>query len=376
MHQGIGWLIIGGGILLAGCTQQAQSANTTIDAPKVALVAPQKDTDFAAARQALTQFLTRQMVQPDGIYTNFLDSQGTGDTATGHEYLSESTGLWLQHLVLTKQPAAFKTFYQRSKTTLWQGQQFTYRYDPARNYRYPVNAGVDDLHIVNAVGRITRQTKQSAWQHTYTKLARTVLANTVPQGRVVDYVDAQTHERAQQTTLCYVDLATLQPLLPTRQYAQALALVQTGRLTGHLPLYATRYDFQKHAYTGTDSINIVESLLTAVHLAEVEKVPAATVNWVKYQVQNDTLYNRWGADGTPQTTDRSAAGYALAAQLGLFTGDRALAKLALQRALAFQITAAGAPLTGALGDLPSQQVYSFDNLTTLVTLDMYLNGES
>lgn len=143
-----------------------------------------------------------------------------------------------------------------------------------------------------------------------------------------------------------------------------------------MPLYATRYDFQKHAYTGTDSINIVESLLTAVHLAEVEKVPAATVNWVKDQVQNNTLYNRWGADGTPQTTDRSAAGYALAAQLGLFTGDRALAKLALQRALAFQITAAGAPLTGALGDLPSQQVYSFDNLTTLVTLDMYLNGES
>lgn len=376
MLRSAAWLIVSGGILLAGCMQQAQSANKAPAEPATVKVTGQHDTALSAARTALVHFLTTRMVQPDGVYTNYLDDgQADSDTATGHEYLSESTGLWLQHLAVTKQKAAFAQFYRRSKAALWQGQQFTYRYDPARGYQYPVNAGVDDLRIVNAVGRFAKQAASGSWQRTYTKLAQTVAANTVPQGRVVDYVDAHTHERARQTTMCYVDLATLAPLVTAKQYARALALVQASRLTGALPLFATRYDFSSHAYTGTDSINIVESLLTAVHLAAVKQVPAKTVAWVKQQVQRGTLYNRWGANGTPQTTDQSAGGYALAAQLGLLTGDRAMARTALQHALNFQITAADTPLHGALGDLGTRQVYSFDNLETLVALDLYLDGE-
>ncbi|MCI2171017.1 glycosyl hydrolase [Schleiferilactobacillus perolens] len=375
MRKGATVAVIGATVLLAACQSghTHTSSRSAVQLPRTAYSANQRDQSLAAARTRLIAFLQQQLVRPDGVYTNYLDTNRNAATASGHEYLSESAGLWLLHLAYTRQFDAFRRFYQQIKDTLWQGRQFAYRYNPANHQRFPVNATVDDLRILQAVGQAAIQTKSDQWHHEYQWIAKKVRDQSIAADRPVDFVDAKTGKRAKTITLCYLDLTTLRAIGGQALYRSQLNRIQSGQLQSRLPLFATRYDYSAKKYTGTSQINSVESLLTAVHLASVNKVPPKTVQWVKKQVAAGTLANRYdGTSGAPLTFDQSAGGYALAAQLGVLTHDPDLAKQALHRALAFQIQKPGTPLNGALGDLASQQVYSFDNLETLVALDMYL----
>lgn len=375
MRRGAAVAVIGATVLLTACQsgQTQVSSRTTVQLPQVAHSAELRDQSLTAARTQLITFLQQQLVRPDGVYTNYLDTNRNAATASGHEYLSESAGLWLLHLAYTKQFDAFARFYHQTKDTLWQSKQFSYRYNPANHHRFSVNATVDDLRIVQAVGQAAIHTKSDQWHQEYLHVVKKVRQQSVAADRPVDFVDTKTGKKAQTITLCYLDLTTLRAIGGQTLYRSQLHRIQGGRLQGRLPLFATRYDYSTKKYTGKSRINIVESLLTAVHLASVNQVPPKTVHWVKTQVAAGTLVNRYdGTGGAPLTAAQSAGGYALAAQLGVLTHDPDLAKQALHRALAFQIQKPGTPLNGALGDLASQQVYSFDNLETLVALDMYL----
>lgn len=51
-----------------------------------------KNKAFEAQYTALLRFLKKEMVQKDGVYTNYRNDQQTGTKASGHAYLSESSG--------------------------------------------------------------------------------------------------------------------------------------------------------------------------------------------------------------------------------------------------------------------------------------------
>lgn len=54
-------------------------------------------------KQALLQFIQNKMTSEHGIVTNYIDTNQTEETATGHEILSESAGLMLRYLALSGQ---------------------------------------------------------------------------------------------------------------------------------------------------------------------------------------------------------------------------------------------------------------------------------
>ena len=91
------------------------------------------------------------MVQKAGIYTNFNNEQKKSDKATGHDMLSESSGLWLEYLAQTHQNKAFREFYQHTKKYFDQGRQFSYRIDDKTKKKSDVNATIDDLRIIRAL---------------------------------------------------------------------------------------------------------------------------------------------------------------------------------------------------------------------------------
>lgn len=93
----------------------------------------------ANPQAALAEFVSQKLTGKYGIYTNYLAQAGPDEhVATGHQYLSESAGYYLQYLAQTK-----RTFYRQ--------QVFLYRFDPKHPGKYRVNATIDDLRIIAAL---------------------------------------------------------------------------------------------------------------------------------------------------------------------------------------------------------------------------------
>lgn len=86
-----------------------------------------------------------------GVYTNYLETADVSQDATGHEYLSESSGLVMLYDVLTDQQEHFEQellFLERTMKNAWglyrwralEGQSLT-----------DVAATIDDLRIIRAL---------------------------------------------------------------------------------------------------------------------------------------------------------------------------------------------------------------------------------
>ena len=326
-------------------------------------------------QQLLINFLDNQMMGNGGIYTNYLPTNDpNSQNATGRELLDESSGYYLLHLALTKQSQAFKTFYEKTKKNFYENGQFSYRYDPATGKRYPVNATVDDLRIIEALFLYDQQFQTNYYAKEINTLYKNMQSLSLVNGNLYDWANGETKQHATTGTLCYFNLATLHALenqskTGKQYYQKQLHIVQKGYISDDFPLYQTRYNYKTGKYTSDKGIDILESLMTMQHLSAVGKLPKTSLQWVTRQVMNKQLYNHYDMNGKATTQDQSAAAYALAALIASNEKQPELYQAAIKQMLTFQINKAGSPLNGAFGDLQTQQVYSFNNVTALVALD-------
>lgn len=94
-------------------------------------------------------FIETRLKTDGGFLTNYLPDAERKDVATGHELLSESSGLYLRNLAFDTQ-GRFDNFYKQTKDTFYDGVQFSYRIDEQGN-KYNVNASIDDLRIIRSL---------------------------------------------------------------------------------------------------------------------------------------------------------------------------------------------------------------------------------
>lgn len=326
-------------------------------------------------QQLLINFLDNQMMGDGGIYTNYLPTNNPNSTnATGHELLDESSGYYLIHLALTKQAQAFKIFYDKTKRNFYENGQFSYRYDPATKKRYPVNASVDDLRIMEALLLYDQQFQTNYYANEVKMLFKNMQSLSLVNGNLYDYANGQTKQHAETGTLCYFNLATLKLLennnaTEKQYYQKQLKIVENGYLSNNFPVYQTCYNYQTKRYSNNGNINILETLMTMQHLSAINKLPATSLQWLTRQIMNKQLYNYYDLSGKPTTKNQSAAAYALAALIASDEKQPELYQAAIKEMLTFQINKEGSPLNGAFGDLQTKQVYSFNNVTALVALD-------
>ncbi|GAF08391.1 hypothetical protein JCM16418_2465 [Paenibacillus pini JCM 16418] len=88
-------------------------------------------------REKLHQFVIKSLSGPDGVYTNYLDTDQSADVATGHEILSESAGIMMRYYALTKQKEAFEAEWVRTKKNFNLNTGFSYRYSLSRGRSIP-----------------------------------------------------------------------------------------------------------------------------------------------------------------------------------------------------------------------------------------------
>ena len=110
-------------------------------------------------------------------------------------------------------------------------------------------------------------------------------------------------------------------------------------------------------------------LITFLHLAEVDKLPKDSLNWVKQKVDTQTLYNAYSVTGKAEDKSTSAANYAIAMMIGNVVHDDQLYNAAKKVLLSMQVTDKKSEIYGSFGDSKTKQVYSFNELNALVALN-------
>jgi len=355
-------------ILLAACEEE-------IEKRPAALPSHQYSNQFSNESEhnnridVLHQFITDKLSGSYGIYTNYMDTGQNEPVATGHEVLSESMGLLLRYYAMTSEQARFDEAWKLTRQIFTTSSGFSYRYSPKLDKTYRVNAAVDDLRIIRALYEAEEAFDDRSYGQAADELASLFMQHNVQGGKLYDFYDDELNMTNSFITLCYIDLRTLL-LMPNADKKDELIndmlpIIQGGYLSDTFPFYESRYRYDTEQYESED-INTVESLLTILSLAEVGQHNPKSIEYIKEQVEQGTLYGRYSRDGKSLTTIQSTAIYAITAMIGSELGDQSLYEQSISRMEQFQVLQHNSELYGAYGDIGSLQAYSFDNLQALL----------
>lgn len=369
-----GLLLLLCGLLLTvtACRQKAaQPVLPKADASTILVpVKIQQNDLYRPQAKRLATFLKREMVQKEGIYTNIQNTSTRKDVATGHEMLSESSGLWLEYLAQTGSKKAFADFYQQTKDTFDQkGLQFSYRYDPESDKQYHVNATLDDLRILRALVMYDARHQTDKYRKEASQRFANLKQNCLDDGQLIDYYDIKQKKGNTSGSLAYFDLKTLRYFEDKKTYQKQLKVLKGGYLGDVFPLYASSFDWQTNQYANTD-LNTSEALETLLHLSEIGALKKTSRQWLAQQVKHKNLTNSYTTNGVSVNTNQSAANYALAAAIFANVGDQTHYEQAMALVWENQATEKQGKLAGGLFQDGSKKSYSFNNLTALLAAQL------
>lgn len=367
-----GWLYLfaAAACLLASC----ESESSTVPAASAAeLVTTNYGESLGLTdhRKALQQFVETGLSGEEGVYTNFKDTAQDAAVATGHETLSESAGLLLRYYARTGQQEAFDREWKKTKRYLDMETGFSYRYSLLNQKAYTLNAAVDDLRIIRALYEAAEAFKDDSYAELADSYGSRFYRYNVKDGALYDFYDEAYGVNNGFMTLCYADFRTVSWLrgVPEEEReklaGRMLDIVENGYISEAFPFYETRYTYDGQTYS-SEGINTIESLLTILSLAEINRHNPASIAFIKEKVQADQLYGQYTKQGEPANDIRSAAIYAIAAMIGAEAGDRDLYAASIERMEQFRITDPDSPLYEGFGDTAQGQAYSFDNLMALL----------
>lgn len=158
-------------------------------------------------------------------------------------------------------------------------------------------------------------------------------------------------------------------------YDDALALIEGGLLSDSLPLFALAFSEEYGGYifyTGEETeVQLVPSLKTMLHLAEVRKLPKQSLAWVKEQIFNSGyLFKSYDIiSGNPTSEIEATEAYGLVLQIAATEGDtdlylRTLSRL--ERSLATATSSQAQYMIFRNAEDKRYQVTAEDNLQTLL----------
>jgi hypothetical protein len=326
---------------------------------------------FKPHRLALQRFIELKLTGEAGVYTNYKETDEAAEVATGHETLSESAGLLLRYYALTGQKEAFDAAWSRANRSLSTDFGFSYRFSPLHGKQYTVNAVVDDLRIIRSLYEAETAFGKAYGQQA-ARYSDLVYDHNVEKDKLFDFYDGTYKENNDFITLCYADFHSIRLLdIPSKEKRELetklLTIVSGGYLSDSFPFYETRYNYSTDTYGDHEGeISAIESLLTVLSLAEIDRERNPSITYLKQAVEAGTLYGRYDRTGKPVTDIQSTAAYAIAAMIGSVIGDRELYEDSIHRMEQFRVEDEGSPLAGGFGNTATEEAYSFDNLLALL----------
>lgn len=366
-------LLVTAGVV-GGCRRSGEQAWEERQTPLFSMAYYGRAAGLEEHQRLLYGFIVMEMTGPFGVFTNWRETEQSGEAASGHETLSESAGLLLRYLAHSGKQAEFNSAWRTAKAVFDRDKLFSYRYSPLHDRSFGVNAAVDDLRLIRALYEAEEAFGGGGYRQEAESYGKRFYANNTPNGKLADFFEEATGQNSPTITLCYIDLKTL-ALLPVekdgerqRLLAGMLNIAKNGYISDLLPLYETSYNDRNKRYSGGE-VRTTESLLTVLALAEVGQEEKTSLAFIRDKVMHEGLYGAYNRDGTPASSVQSAAIYAIAAMIASETEDRELYDAAIGRMEQFRIQDPASPLYGGFGDLSDPSgagAYSFDNLMALL----------
>ena len=383
-------LVIGGGLFFFRHRQSDDDVNVDVSnietTPEITKVMDESVDGFRMHPFPLTkdekkyetlmeQFLKKKMLNDGTFITNYkvTKDQSKGELATGHDRLSESSGLWLRHLALTGQKKAFDDFYKETKKHFYRGGQFSYRLNADKTLS-PVNATVDDLRIMRALIEAAAKFNDNQYIKELESLLPSFSKQSIQGNMMVDFYDIDKKRASSDISLYYLELQTMGYIYKKMGISQKYLeyeynILKDGYISDAFPFYYAQYSYKDNQYVKKDTINVIESLLSILYLAEIGEQKQESIDYIKEAVTTGTLYNKYDLQGNPVDKSQSSASYAIVAMIAKEINDKDLYQQALQIIHNFQIITPQSPIFGVIGDPTTLEVFSYNNLMALLAYD-------
>ena len=343
--------------LLAGCTQSGGVLRTV---PPV-----------GEGEAACLAFVQEKLTGDGGIHTNYLRGSQSGELAAGHEVLSESQGLMLLYYAATADRWWFETTLAFVQEKLDSGTLLSYRIGED-GAPFPLNASVDDLRIIHGLLEGAAVFSEPDYRRLGSLYAGRLYQTNVENDILLDFYDETYQIAGRVSTLCFADLQTMQQLgKRDKRWKKVEKKMRQILLDGYLgdafPFFETRYLPDAGSYS-SERVRMVEALLTALHLSQVEACPPQTLRWLEESLPDGAVFGEYTIEGEPASAVESTAVYALCALLGISENSPALVQAAVSKLSAFQVTDPQSKLYGAFANAATKEAFSFDNLMALSAL--------
>lgn len=349
--------------------------------PTISGLSAEQEATRTTLQKNMTAFMPK-LADSDGVlYSGYLTSQGKTDSP--YQELTESSGLWLLSLAMAGDETDFDQAFSGVKARFYDTTTHTFNWQ-ANGEEHKVTQGsasIDDLRIIQALLVMNEKSPKND---------RTAMINELIDGftkhdmnayyQMIDgYSTASGQEK--KIRLDYLDLATLKTVYKAKglgtangteggtAYQQQLKLIKDGYISDKLPMFNTYYDYSTGNYQVSEDnvsgkINVTDGLLTMLNLAKVGELPQTSLDWLKTNTANKTIYNDYNLDGTPATPYQAASNYAYVAQIAAALHDTALYGQALDELKAMTATDTSSPLYGSAA--VGGETYAFNDLNMLL----------
>jgi endo-1,4-beta-D-glucanase Y len=330
---------------------------------------------YVKYEELLYNFISRSFVDDTGrIITNLRAYEGSGDT------LSESIGLFMRYCVLAGKKKQFdrevkfltENMLAKDRLVRWRVGK-----DGA-----DCNAAIDDLRIIRALTDAYEKWGTKEYWDLAGFLQEGLFEFQVNGRSLYEFYDWKTEKNSRRIPLCYLDLYTMDCLSEFNKgwlgvEEKGLSILCGGRINEAMPFYFKYYDYDSGGYNFDEEykqgkgICLTYTLITALHLAEVNEESYALTEWLKSEIKKGTLY-AWYNPHTlkPAGSTESAAVYALAAAYAEKIGEKELYTQLTDAMLKFSVQDKKSRYYGGIGDPGSGYFHSFDNLTALWALGL------
>lgn len=313
------------------------------------------------------QFLQLKMQNSQGIIP-YLVNKGSPDAYS----VSESIGQVMEYVALLGDAALFAKYAGiADKYFKAPAGYYYWKIDIASKKGETSSALVDDLRIAKAY-LFANEGNLGDYNEQIKKLAEDIYEFDVDaKGYPCDYYDGTSQKKANDVSLFYLDVETMEKLSQVspkwsapRDNARQILLDMPENQYG---FYPQSFKINAKEYVWPASINMVENLYTAMDAQYAGKNTAALVKFLKGQVRKGKIHNHYNLDGTPAGEDESTAVYALATRFLAMNNEKKAADWCYYRTLDFQISDKEA-FGGGFGEPETGLIYAFDQLEALLML--------
>ena len=322
-----------------------------------------------AAGQAAEQteaFITGKLMDLSGTIASSYALNRRGELSTKDVQLAETQGLMMEYALTKGDQTLFDQAFAFVQSELtydglcaWKREDGTVQ---------PVNATLDDLRIVNAL--LLAQARWGGYAQEIALRERALWDAVVQEDVLLDFIEFDQNARAQETTLCYLDIQALDNLARYQGRWQAVrdkaaALLENGLISGQFPLYYPRYDASLDTYPSA-TLQMNEAMVSVLHAVRAGVIQQRTLNYLESMLEDGAIYASYWVTGEPEPgyEYESTATYALLVQIGVASGRDTITRLALTRMEAHRKF--DEPLIGGYGMMTDSVHHTFDDLQALL----------